>query len=59
MSVETILERYAGEQGWDDSSIIYILLEYIENQQNDDAFEEHLIRAQEEDLWDEYDDEQA
>lgn len=37
-----IFEKYTMQQGWNESTQIQILLEYIENQQSNDAFKEFL-----------------
>lgn len=42
MSVNGIADWYQEDQGWDDSTLLAICLEYIGNQQSDDAFEDFL-----------------
>lgn len=47
----TILEEYAERMGWNEDSQLEILCDYIENQQNPDAFDDYLSRrADEENL---------
>ena len=40
------LDAIAEEQGWDRDSIIGILTDYIDNQQDDDTFEDYLRERQ-------------
>jgi hypothetical protein len=42
MSAESIAESIAEEQGWNDSTLLGLCLDYINNQQSDEAFEDHL-----------------
>lgn len=36
------LEAIAADMGWDDQSIVFILLTYIQNHESDDVFEDFL-----------------
>ena len=40
--MEALLRQYKDEMGWNDQSIIGILLKYIQNQNNDSTFEDFL-----------------
>ncbi len=42
MTTETVLVRFASQQHWNLDSQLTLLLRYIENQQDDAAFEEFL-----------------
>ena len=42
MTTEDLLIRFTAQQGWNLDSQLTVLLRYIENQQDDDAFEEFL-----------------
>lgn len=48
MHAEAILNEYADRAGWDESSMLFICLEYIDNQQSNDAFEDFVRRQCEE-----------
>ena len=48
MSAEDIFEKVAEEQGWTPETEIWVLLQYIENQKDNSAFEDFLRRQQEE-----------
>jgi len=37
-----ILDKYGDRQGWDDASKLAIALEYIDNQQDEDAFDQFV-----------------
>lgn len=45
MNTETIFSNSASEAGWDETKQIQVLLEYIENQQSDEAFSDFLAEA--------------
>ena len=46
--MEEALNHYRERMGWNDQSIIFILCEYIKNQQDDSAFEDFICRIAEE-----------
>ena len=45
MYPETVMDDVGAQQGWDDASKLHIALEYIQNQNDDAAFEE-FVRQQ-------------
>lgn len=42
MAAERLLDEIGQRQGWNDQSKLALCLQYIENQQADDAFEDFL-----------------
>ena len=42
MSADSLMDKYGDQQGWNDESKLGICLSYINAQQSDDAFEDHL-----------------
>jgi len=48
MSAESIIDRVAERTGWNDASKLALALDYIDNQQSDDAWEDFLERAADE-----------
>lgn len=45
MSAAAIAESIAEVQGWNDSTLLCLCLDYISNQQSDEAFEDHLRQS--------------
>lgn len=45
MPAEAILNEIAQREGWDESTMLCLALEYIENQKDDDAWQDFLIRS--------------
>lgn len=57
MSADTIAYKVAAEQGWTDSTLLDVVLDYVENQQSPDAFADYLAsRSATEDDFGEEDD---
>lgn len=51
MAAREILEEIAEDHGWTKRTMLDLCLEYIDNQQSDDAFQDFLeTRAEDEDL---------
>ena len=45
MSADSLMEEFGLAQGWDDTSKLGICLSYINAQQNDDTFKDHLLEC--------------
>jgi hypothetical protein len=48
MSAESIIDKIAERTGWNDASKLSLALVYIDNQQSDDAWEDFLVQAADE-----------
>lgn len=44
MAAQDILNEHADKQGWDDSSMLEIALEYIDNQADDSCFADFVAQ---------------
>lgn len=42
MSASAAAYRKRTEEGWTDATLLSVVLDYIDNQQSDEAFEDHL-----------------
>jgi len=51
MSVYSILEDVAEEQGWSEFTQLQLVMEYISNQQDDSAFADFLRQQADEENW--------
>lgn len=45
MSAEVIINEIGDQQGWNDQSKVLLLCQYIDNQQQNDALEDFLRQA--------------
>lgn len=45
MSAGAIIEKYQGAQGWTDLTVLDLLITYVDNQGSDDALEDYLAQA--------------
>lgn len=48
MSTRSLLEQFAEKHEWDTNDMLDILCDYIDNQQNEDSFEDHLLHQEDE-----------
>lgn len=48
MSTRSLLEQFAEKHEWDTNDMLDILCDYIDNQQNEDSFEDHLLHREDE-----------
>lgn len=48
VTAHAIVQQFQADQGWNDTTLAGLLLDYIDNQQSNEAFEEFLQRAADE-----------
>ena len=49
MSAQSVMDQFEAEQGWNESTQLSLLMEYVDNQSDDNGFREFLLSFVEED----------